>query len=226
MPPERVRLAPESLPRRRLSALAPPKPVVPPEVRPLLGPSWIIEGEDPELYEELLAQVGAAVQPRDLIDWLLLKDVVALTWEIQRTRRHRESLMRTARYEAMKSVLSLLLPRQNIVFPEDEEEWEVAPLARLWFSGDAAATEVVDHHLAGAGLSEQDVIAQSLSENAREFDRLDQQNERHEYRRDALLQQIERRRAGWAREVKRASEDIVDAEFKESTPNALGQPFK
>jgi len=53
-----------------------------------------------------------------------------------------------------------------------------------------------------------------------------QQNERHEYRRDALLQQIERRRAGWAREVKRASEDIVDAEFKESTPNALGQPFK
>ena len=66
-----------------------------------------------------------------------------------------------------------------------------------------------------------DVTAQSLSTNAREFDRLDAQNERHEDRRDALLQQIERRRSGWAKQVKRASEDIVDAEFKESTPNAL-----
>ena len=58
------------------------KPIVPEEVRALLGPSWIIEGEDPELYEELLAGVGAAVQPKDFIDWLLLKDIVALTWEI------------------------------------------------------------------------------------------------------------------------------------------------
>ena len=56
---------------------------------------------------------------------------------------------------------------------------------------------------------------------AREFDRLDAQNQRHEDRRDALLQQIERRRSGWANKVKRASEDIVDAEFKESTPNAI-----
>ena len=29
-------------------------------VRPLLGPSWIIEGEDPERYEKVLAEVGAA----------------------------------------------------------------------------------------------------------------------------------------------------------------------
>ena len=50
-------------------------------MRALLGPSWIIKGEDPERYEELLAAVGAAVQPKDLIDWLLVKDIVALTWE-------------------------------------------------------------------------------------------------------------------------------------------------
>ena len=57
--------------------------------------------------------------------------------------------------------------------------------------------------------------------NASEFDRLDAQNQRHEDRRDELLQQIERRRSGWAKQVRRASEDIVDAEFKELTPNAL-----
>ncbi|SEC59441.1 hypothetical protein SAMN05444161_1440 [Rhizobiales bacterium GAS191] len=206
-------------PRQRLSPLVSRKPVVPAEVRALLGPSWIIEGEDPKRYEELLAQVGAAVQPTDLIDWLLLKDVVALTWEIQRTRRNRDSLMRMARHSAMQSILSSLMPNEGILMLG--QETEVDQLALLWFNGDKKATKRVDELLARAGLSAADVTAQSLSTNALEFDRLDRQNERHEYRRDALLQQIERRRAGWAKQVKRASEDIVDAEYKESAPNAL-----
>ena len=47
-------------------------------VRKLLGPSWIIEGEDPERYEKVLAEVGVAAQPIDFIDWLLVKDIVDL----------------------------------------------------------------------------------------------------------------------------------------------------
>jgi hypothetical protein len=68
---------PETAPKQ--VAVAVSKPVVPAHVRALLGPSWLIEGEDAALYEDLLAQVGAAVQPMDMIDWLLVKDVVALT---------------------------------------------------------------------------------------------------------------------------------------------------
>jgi hypothetical protein len=41
------------------------------DVRELLGPAWIIEGEDPERYEQLLARVADAVGPADFIDWLL-----------------------------------------------------------------------------------------------------------------------------------------------------------
>jgi hypothetical protein len=40
----------------------------------LLGPSGLVEDEDPKLYEDLLGRVGAAVQPMDFIDWLLAKD--------------------------------------------------------------------------------------------------------------------------------------------------------
>ncbi len=169
------------------------KPVVPEEVRALLGPSWIIEGEDPERYEELLAAVGAAVQPKDLIDWLLVKDIVALTWEIQRTRWQRDSLMRMARKDAMETILSSVLPEV-----ETDDEDDASQLALDWLNGDTKATKRVDELLAMAGLSAADVAAQSLSTNAREFDRLDAQNQRHEDRRDALLQQIERRRSGWA----------------------------
>jgi hypothetical protein len=48
--------------------------IVPEAVRPLLGPCWLVEGEYPKLYEEILGQVGAAVGAENIIDWLLTKD--------------------------------------------------------------------------------------------------------------------------------------------------------
>jgi len=44
-------------------AAASPAYAVPEHVRALLGPSWLIEGEDPKLYEELLGRVGARSNP-------------------------------------------------------------------------------------------------------------------------------------------------------------------
>jgi hypothetical protein len=70
--------------------------------------------------------------------------------------------------------------------------------------------------LAATGFSFDDVAAQSLPVRSPELSRIDQSVERHEARRDGLLQQIERRQAGWSACIQRASEDIIDAEFKES----------
>ena len=68
----------EAKPTTAIQAVADPAYAVPERVRALLGPSWLIEGEDRRIYDELLGRVGAAVQPTDIIDWLLLKDVVAI----------------------------------------------------------------------------------------------------------------------------------------------------
>jgi hypothetical protein len=81
-------------------------------VRPLLGPSWLIEGEDSGRYEKVLAEVGAAARPIDFIDWVLVKDIVDLTWEIQRARLQRERLMRTEQLSSLQTVIfSILYPR-------------------------------------------------------------------------------------------------------------------
>jgi hypothetical protein len=117
----------------------------------------------------------------------------------------------------------LILPRES-GFRLSSEESEASRLASDWFKGDKEATEQVDALLAKAGLSMADVAAKSLSSEAVELDRLDQQNERRENRRDAILLQIERRRAGWAKRVQRASEDVIDAKFRENPPGALGGP--
>ena len=86
--------------------------------------------------------------------------------------------------------------------------------------------EVVKHLeelLAGLGLSDSDVTAQTLSTNAEEFDRLDARDELYQSRRNSLLKQIERRRAGWAKQIRRASETVIDADFEESPPRHLAR---
>ena len=59
-------------------------------VRPLLGPSWIIKGEDPERYEKVLAEV-APQRSLSTHRLVVVKDIVDLTWEIQRTHPARKS---------------------------------------------------------------------------------------------------------------------------------------
>ncbi len=87
-----------------------------------------------------------------------------------------------------------------------------------WARGDSEGIKRVDELLAQAGLSMGDVDLQSLSDiskTSHELDRLDERDERLAGRRDEILRQIERRRSGWVKLVRRASEEIVEGEFHE-----------
>jgi hypothetical protein len=192
------------------------KPTVPPEVRALLGPSCIVVGEDPQLYEVLLARVGAAVGAKDIIDWLQIKDMVAWTWDIQRSRRIRDKFIRDACASLVFDVLWSAMDHET---PEEQDA--IAELRDLWRRGEATARQRVAELLAEQGMSEADISARAFAKIAQELDKIDQQNERRENRRDRLLQEIERRRHRWGIQVKSASEEIVDATYTDSTGNTL-----
>ena len=49
------------------------------------------------LYRELLDQYVGFVEPRNVIEWLWVKDIVDLTWEIARLRRYRALLIERER---------------------------------------------------------------------------------------------------------------------------------
>jgi hypothetical protein len=94
------------------------------EVRELLGPAWIVEGKHPERYEQLLVRVAEAVGPTDFVDWLLIKDIAPLTWEIKRSRRrNRDSY---GRLEAVQQILQQVKPRAERPFSFDEVPAESA----------------------------------------------------------------------------------------------------
>jgi len=183
-------------------------------VRALLGPSWIIEGEDPERYEKVLAEVGCAAQPIDFIDWLLVKDIVDLTWEIQRTHLQRERLMRTERLSSLQTIIFSILNSEYDPYAAQKDA-TAALIVEKWDRGDVKGIKRVEELLTQAGLSMADVDLQSLSTQSTEFDRLDERDERLAGRRDEILRQIERRRSGWAKLVRRASEETIEGEFHE-----------
>ena len=71
----------------------------------LFGPPLLLEGEDAEAYDELLARMCAAVKPVDVIDEMLIADIVALEWEVLRWRRLKRTLMRKRGLKALKRFL-------------------------------------------------------------------------------------------------------------------------
>jgi hypothetical protein len=182
------------------------------DVRELLGPAWIIEGDDPERYEDLLARVADAVGPTDFIDWLLVKDVVAYTWEIQRSRQHRETVIRMGRLKALQQILDQATGEEEFLSIGRGNNEE---LAMKWLNGDPEAAKRVAETLQASGFSLADIDAHAIAVMAVELERIDLQVERRESRRDSLLRQIERRREGWEKRVQRASEEVIEAEFRE-----------
>ena len=128
------------------------------------GPPWIIDGEDPELYEHLLREVAKAIGPHDIVDWLLIKDVVDIIWEIQRGRRYRESLVRLRKRGALAQFLREMLPRpESILLSLSPKVDEAAELAERWSHGEKAAVKQVEALFEKDCLSMADVAARVLS---------------------------------------------------------------
>ena len=86
-----------------------------------------------------MSSVAAAIEPIDIIDWLLLKDIVALTWEIQRSRRQRESVVRMGRFTAMGEILDEVMPRAGSSVDLGRVD-AIPSLASKWLRGEAKAT--------------------------------------------------------------------------------------
>jgi hypothetical protein len=94
----------------------------------------------------------APAQPIDFIDWLLVKDIVDLTWEIQRTHLQRERLMRTERLSSLQTVISsILYPGHDLYVAKKDPT--VSRITAKWARGDIKGIKRVAELLSQAGLS-------------------------------------------------------------------------
>jgi len=70
----------------------PPEYVIEHSGRALLGRLPLIRGEDGCAYNELCARVAAAVNPKDFVEEIWVRDVADLSWEVFRLRRIKAKL--------------------------------------------------------------------------------------------------------------------------------------
>jgi hypothetical protein len=62
-------------------------PDIPAHVVELLGPAPLLKGENLKQYQALLSEIARTVKPAEIMEWLWVKDIVDLTWDIRRYRR-------------------------------------------------------------------------------------------------------------------------------------------
>ena len=73
-----------------------------------LGRAALLRSESPESYRALAEQCAAAITPRDMIEEVMLRDYVDLTWEIVRLRRMQPHVVAIASPDAERYVAAEL----------------------------------------------------------------------------------------------------------------------
>ena len=166
---------------------------VPADIEALFGDPPLLSTEDPNLYWDMFDRFAEFVDPKNIIEWLWLKDIVDLCWEIARLRRYRALLIERERegknadigYAREHRELSLFdrLKRPQIEAPRNaprlDTEADSASLLILQYLG---TYETVDKLLMSA-----------------------------ELRRDRILRELDFRRERVAPLLRQKSDELIDA---------------
>lgn len=169
----------------------------------LLGGRPLFAGEDEIAYDQLLARVFAAVKPADVIEEIWIQDIADLSWEVVRLRRLKAELLTSSAHKGLRRVLNALLGDQ-----------EAQNLTQQWAAQIPEALEEVKGILAGADMTMDVVMVQTLSVVIDQFERVDRMIMSAEMRRNAALREIDRHRSALAGTLRRATNDVEEAEFE------------
>ena len=173
----------------------------------LFAPPPVLPGEDPAAYDSLLARISGTVNPSDTIEEMWLHDIAASTWEILRWRRAKSDVIRGNMHRGMRTVLESLCSY-------DEAE----KLSSDWAIRAPQAMKTIEKMLASADLSMDEVVAETIAIKIGDIERLDRLAMHAEARRNSTLRDIDRRRASQGQAMRRAIEDVEDADFVEIKP--------
>jgi len=188
----------------------------------MFGPPALLTGEDATAYNDLLARVSGTLKPSDIFEEIWVRDITDLIWETLRWRRHQAGLIKAAVPNVLEKILIPLLPKpvprdgslRSKLFAE-KEPLIVAPiLAAEWAAGSALGVEYVEKLLTSAGLTVDDVVARAVAHELEKIERFNRLIASAEWRRNALLREIERRRASFAEKARREIPKIEAAEFE------------
>jgi hypothetical protein len=189
------------------------KPIEPSkELERFLGEPPLIGNERLEDYLAFSSRIERAAKPADDIARLLVRDLVNIWWEIRRERLIKVEIIKQKQREAVATVgltradyvrMSRAAERMSMPRDEDDEpsmfrKKGSEPVEKQQEDPISSLTQAVLHDSSGT------------------IEGCDIRISRLEFRRSALLREVERRNQIVARDADKAASDIVDAEFTEA----------
>ncbi|NDB70377.1 MAG: hypothetical protein EB015_20700 [Methylocystaceae bacterium] len=169
----------------------------------IFGPPPLLNGEDKQAYQSLKGRLNNSVRPANAIEQIWVNDIVNFTWESKRLRELKVKLMTASSWEGIKALLKPMV-----------DHYTCQNLAQKWALNDDEGVECVSKMLDQSFLDEGSINAQVLLIKLDAFERIDELIARNDARRNALINEIDRRREALARRIREATA-IEDAEFKE-----------
>jgi hypothetical protein len=170
----------------------------------LFGPPPLLKGEDPAKFAKFLNKISTDVKPTDTIEHVWVWDIVVLTWEVMRYRRAIAALHTVNTVRGLESVLGRL-----------HGEFSLPKLLVQWEMQDPEAVEYVESLLKRAGLTMEDVAAQTMSLILGDIERLDGMAMRAQAQRNSLHREIERRQSTFDAALRKSVDEIHEGEFTE-----------
>src|SRR5215831_6117222 len=172
----------------------------------LFGPPPLFDGEDTEIYDQLLTQVSTTVMPTDIFEDIWVRDFVDLTFEAFRLRRLTANLIKANAHKGLSETLAPLVG------------WSQAEtLAEGWAGHRSDVVEEVNKTLTSAGLTTDSILAQTFSLKVNDIERIEHMIALAEARRNATLREIDRHRQTLGQKVRWAAQKLRINNFASSS---------
>ena len=154
-------------------------------------------------FENFLLTIATPVRPVDAIEWLLVYDVVCLSWEIRRERLVKAGIIELKRIEFINN------PAARAVAKMTTKNLYKAK------GGDSSLFGKKDPIPEAEALDPMYWMVRSFRSEGDDIDAVDRRIASYEHRRNAALSELDRYSESRARKLK-ATLDIVDGEFTEA----------
>jgi hypothetical protein len=168
-----------------------------------------------EDYRKFFGAIAVGLKPVDAIDWLYVRDVVDLSWQIRRERLVLAGVVKSFQTEVVLDRLKETADASDALEAATYRIFKASDDARRWAS-DSSARNEIDARLASKGHSPAAVLAQAYMRGVSHIDAIDKRIASYEARRVAIVREIERRNEKLARDLAAASSEVIDAEFSEA----------
>lgn len=211
---------PTSLPIPSLADFA--RVAMPAEVTEALGPPELTSLEDETLFDRLIGHFAATIRPSDFVEWLWVRDLADLSFELARYQRATRTLITLRRDRAIRTTLETkpMTTREQIrsvLTTKNDENLAVANILSHWRRENLSLPETthdpryadVKSHLENLGLGIMDLDGLATISSMEEIQALHRLIGNVRSRRDQIIREIDRRRST------KASQPRSDKQAKE-----------